>query len=164
MAKKSLCALLILTFALAFQRTAPAQDKSINSQISVQDWQGLGRLKPGKAIVVRTKQGKEFAGKFADINGSRLGLALGFNILDFEQSDIAEVRRKSNSRKGRIIGAVVGLFAGASIGFRMDANQTGPPFSESVTPQITVLGGALGYLIGLHFDNKRKGKLLYQSQ
>jgi hypothetical protein len=173
MAKKVLTALLVLTFAFASQPAALAQDKADSSPQPVQDWQGLRDLKPGKVIVVYTKQGKQFEGKFVDIKGSTLGLALGFNILDFEHGDIEEIHRKPRyKRKGRFIGALVGVVAGAmiagSIGLKMEANQKGPPFPDSPAPLIIGVGafggGGLGYAIGLRFDNKRKGKLLYKSR
>jgi hypothetical protein len=172
MVKKLLASLLLLAFMLPIHPVALGQANSDSSPQPVPDWQGLRDLKPGKVIVVYTKQGKEIEGKFVDIQGSTLGLALGFTILDFEQGEIEEVHRKPSSRrKGRIIGTLVGVFAGgmigAHIGLRMEANQKGPPFPESPGPLVTGLGvfggGALGYAIGLRFDHKRKGKLLYKS-
>jgi hypothetical protein len=170
MTNKFLAALLVLAFAFALRPPALAQDKADSSKPAVQDWQGLRDLKPGKVIVVYTRQGKEIEGKFVDIKGSTLGLALGFDIWDFEQSEIEEVHRKPRyKRKGRIIGALIGTFVGgilsASIGLRMEENT--PPGVESPAPAVTglgVFGGAgIGYAIGLRFDNKRKGKLLYRS-
>lgn len=173
MAQKLLASLLVLTLAFALRPAAHAQVKADSPPQPVQDWQGLRNFKPGKVIVVYTKQGKQIEGKFVDIKGSTLGLALGFDILDFEQREIEEVHRKPSSRrKGRIIGTLIGVFVGgmiaARIGLRMEANQKGPPFPDSPAPAITGLGvatgGALGYAIGLRFDNKRKGKLLYKSR
>jgi len=173
MTKNFLASLLILAFTAAMAPVARSQGNPDKPQEPVKDWQGLRNLKPGKPIVVYTRRGQEFEGKFVDIQGSTLGLALDFNILDFEQSEIEEVRQKPGSRrKGRIIGTLIGAFVGGMIatpiGLRMEANQTGPPSPDSPAPVITGLGvvggGALGYAIGLRFDNKRKGKLLYKSR
>lgn len=165
MTKGTLAVLLVLTFVLA--PLAQAQEKSSPSQ--VHDWQGLRDLKPGKAIIVYTRQGKEFAGKFADINGGILGLALGATVLDFEQSDIAEVRQKTSRKKGRIIGEIIGTLAGALVaaGIAVKTEQNGTVPQETLGFGAGMLGmvggGSLGYAIGLQFDNKRKGKLLYKS-
>ena len=106
MAKKLSASLLLLAFALAIHPVVLAQANSDKTQPPVHDWQGLRDLEPGKVIVVYTKQGQQFEGKFVDIQGSKMGLALGFNILDFEQSDIEEIHRKPRyKRKGRYIGA-----------------------------------------------------------
>jgi len=172
MPKKFLAGLLILTFALTFRHAAFAQDKSDNSQKPVQDWQALLNLRPNTVIVVNTRQGKEFEGPFVDLKGSTLGLASGFNILDFEQSDIEEVRQKPSRRKGRIIGTVVGFLVGAMIGASLDtriddrARANGPPYPDSFATLTGVGGfggGAVGYTIGRRLDN-RKGKLLFKSK
>ena len=172
MAKQLSASLLLLAFALAIHPVALGQANSDKSQQTVHDWQGLRDLEPGKVIVVYTKQGKEFEGKFVDIKGSTLGLALGFNILDFEQNDIEEIHRKPRyKRKGRFIGAIIGVFVGGMlagpIAAKVEANQKGPSLENSPGPAIVgvgAFGGAgIGYAIGLRFDNKRKGKLLYKS-
>lgn len=172
MTKKLFASLLMLAFVLTIQPAALSQANSEKSPQPVQDWQGLRNLEPGKVIVVYTRQGKQIEGKFVDIKGSTLGLALGFNILDFEQSDIEAIYRKPRyKRKGRFIGAVVGVFVGGMIAgpiaLKAEANYKGPP-ENSPAPAIEGVGafggGAIGYAIGLRFDNKRKGKLLYKSR
>jgi hypothetical protein len=173
MTKKLLASMLMLAFALALQPVALGQANSEKSPQPAPDWQGLRDLKPGKVIVVYTRQGKEIEGKFVDIKGSTLGVALGFNILDFEQSDIEAIYRKPRfKRKGRFIGAIVGVFVGGMIAgpfaLKAEANHKGPSLEDSPAQAIEALGafggGALGYAIGLRFDNKRKGKLLYKSR
>jgi hypothetical protein len=167
MAKKLLALMLMLMFGLG--PAALAQDKA-NSSPPVQDWQGLRNLKPGKEIVIHTRKGKIFEGKFADLKGSTLGLALGFNVFDFDQSDIEAVHEKPSRRKARIVGAIIGTLAGAIIAagltVKFEENQTGPQESAGFGVGIVGMtgGGALGYYIGRRLDDKRKGKLLYKSR
>lgn len=167
MAKRIAAGVLMLTIGFAALPAAFAQDK--DSPQPVQDWQSLRGLKPGTVIVVYTTQGKEIEGKFADLKGSILGLTFGFEVLDFDQRDITEVRRKPSRRKGRIIGTVIGTLAGAMLAAgvtaKIEENLKAPQETSALGSGMLGMagGGSLGYAIGLRFDNKRKGKLLYKS-
>lgn len=166
MAKKFLASLLALIFAIAAPSVAQTQANADQSPATVQDWQGLRNVKAGQSLVVYTKKGKEIEGKFADFAGGKLNLTLGFDVISFEQSEIQEVRKKTSRKKGRIIGAIVGTVAGAMVGAAAGL-KTETPGTESAAPTImgvsAVGAGGIGYAIGLHYDRKRKGKLLYKA-
>lgn len=166
MAKKFLASLLILIFALAAPFVAQTQPDAGKSPTTVPDWQGLRNVKVGQSLVVYTKNGKEIEGKFADFAGGTLNLTLGFDVISFQPNEIQEVRQKSARKKGRIIGAIVGTLAGAIIGAAAGL-KTETPGVESAAPSImgaSAFGaGGIGYAIGLHYDRKRKGKLLYRA-
>lgn len=176
MSKKVLALLLALAFGLTIRPIALSQTNTNASQPSVQDWQGLRDLKPGKRLTVETKQGREIVAKFVDITGSKLTLSYGFDILSLEQRDIQRVYlQKGSSRKkkaiiGAVFGGIVGLVIGAKIGAGIDAREKGPPFQDALTPGgatavYSMLGGAaVGYGIGHLLGGKRKGKLLYESK
>ena len=169
MTQKILTCMLGLTIVFASLPLALAQNKANGSAPPLPDWQGLADVKPGKKIVVYTRQGKIFEGKFVDLNGSTLGLAFGFKILDFQQSEIAEVRQTSSRKKGRIVGAIIGTLAGvilaAGVTSKLEENLQAPQEANALGAGMLgmVGGGSLGYAIGLRFDNKGKGKLLYKS-
>jgi hypothetical protein len=179
MTNKVLALLLVLAFALTIPSVALGQTKSDNSEPSAQDWQGLRGLKPGKRLLVETKQGKEIAAKFVDVNGSKLNLSYGFDILSLEQREIQRVylQKVGSSRKkkaiiGAVFGGIVGLVIGAKIGANIDSNnrKTGPPFEDApTTGQATAIysmlgGAAAGYGIGHLLGGKGKGKLIYESK
>jgi hypothetical protein len=127
--------------------------------------------------LVETKQGRVIEAKFVDVNGSKLTLSYGFDILSLEQRDIQRVylqkvgaSRKKKAIIGAVFGGIVGLVIGAKIGAGIDARENGPPFEDALTPGgataiYSMLGGAaVGYGIGHLLGGKRKGKLLYESK
>jgi hypothetical protein len=179
MTKKVLTLLLILAFALTNRPVIRGQTNANRSQPVAQDWQGMRDVKPGRILLVETKQGRIVEAKFVDVAGSKLSLSQGFDILILEQSDLQRVslqKTGSSRRKKAIIGAVLGgiagLVVGAKVGIGIDARERekGPPFQDalttgSATAIYSMLGGAaLGYGIGHQLGGKRKGKLLYESK
>lgn len=174
MANKVLASLLILAFALT---NARGQTNTNTSQPSIHDWQGLSNLKPGTKLLVETKQGREIEAKFVDIVGSKLSLSYGFNILSLEQSDIQSAylqKGRSSRKKAAIIGALVGAFAGFTIGSKigLDIDESkrrkGPPFEDALTTgqgiavSLALGGAAAGYGIRHLLGGKHKG-LIYRS-
>jgi hypothetical protein len=178
MTNKVLASLLILIFVLTIQSVALGQTNTNASQPAVQDWQGLRELKPGKRLLVETKQGRVIDANFADVTGSKLNLSYGFDILSVEQRDIQRVYlQKGSSRKkkaiiGAVVGGIVGLVIGAKVGLGVDARarEKGPPFQDAPTTgdgiaiYSTLGGAALGYGVGHLLGGKRNGKLLYESK
>jgi hypothetical protein len=176
MTKKVLTSLLILAFALTNRPVAPGQTNTTRSQPAAQDWQDLRDVKPGKILLVETKQGRMIEAKFVDVAGSKLALSHGFDILVLEQRDLQRVYLQTGSSRrkkaiiGAVLGGIVGLVIGAKVGAGIDAREAGPPFQDALTPggataiYLMLGGAALGYGIGHQLGGKRKGKLLYESK
>ena len=173
MTRKFLAPVLMLAFTLTLQTIALGQAKTDQSPQPAQDWQGLRDLKPGRQLIIYTKQGKEIDGYFAGITGSTLNLH-DFPPMSLEQRDLETVRVwKDPQKKGRIIGTIVGFlagsFIGASIGIKIEERQMARGvFSDSPGIGPTALGGfggaGLGYFIGSRIDRNAKGKLLFKSR
>ena len=165
--------ILVMTTPVALAQTSNSGQASTN--VTVQDWQGLRELKPGKKIWVEFKSGigDPFEGKFVSAIGSKLNLIDDGYPLSLEQRDIQRVYglkgRWSRSKAAKIgagIGMLAGTLLGVDRGIRAEG-QVGHVSSEADTAPAfigffvgTLAGAGLGALLG----RKRKGELLYEAK
>jgi hypothetical protein len=174
MKSRVLAWLLTLALVLSVSPVTPAQTgnslQTVNA--TVQDWQELSDLEPGKKVLVELKNGNELEGKFVGITGSHLNLDGDGYVYNVEQREIQRVYRlkgKWSRRTTASIGALVGLVGGSIIGGRkmtkLERDPNRIPSEADEIPLITgvslgILGGAG---LGALFGGKRKGKLLYKA-
>jgi len=162
-----------------FLTTTPitrTQTKNVDeaATTSVQDWQGLAKLKRGKQVLIELKDdGRTAEGKFVSVSGTTLTLLEDGSNVTLEQNEIQKVYRlKGKWSRGTAakisggIGMFVGTFVGAGRGVALE-REVGHVGSERDTLPAFVgffVGSVVGAGVGALVGGKRRGKLLYEAK
>jgi hypothetical protein len=163
--------LFLTTTPITRTQTKSAEESATTS---VQDWQGLAKLKRGKQVLIELKDdGRSAEGKFVSISGTKLTLLEDGTNVTLEQNEIQRVYRlqgKWSRGTTAKIGAGIGMFVGTLVGagrmIRLE-REVGHVGSDRDTLPAVVgffVGSLAGAGIGALVGGKRRGKLLYEAK
>ena len=109
-------------------------------------------VQPGQRLVLTTMDGDTVRGRFQglELDASRLLMRTGDGTRTFSESDVREIRQRSDRLWN---GALIGLGAGALGGIVFGSSRPGCEYEASFCGGVGFLAGApLGALVGLTVD------------
>ena len=154
---KSCVAVLIVAVLALVPSAALAQEAAVFEGV-----QAL--LRPGDDLIVKDAAGIATRGKFQSISGDSLRVVSRGSIREFLQKDVIEIRQRHKDRigdgakKGLIVGAALGLLAGATASSRGVHNGEAP-LAGVVTGM--VYGAAIGAIIDA---SKKTERVVYRAR
>src|SRR5262247_3358117 len=110
----------VLIVVCLLSQSVVAKTKQVN------DWNNVRILEIGSFIVVKTKRGEHFEGKFEMATVSTLSIAVDVStamrrVIDLPKDDVKEVRKRMPRAASAALGTAVGLGAGIGIGAIVDS-------------------------------------------
>lgn len=134
------------------------------AQTDKNDWNNLQKLTSGTTLKIKLKSGEKLEGKLSAVTADSISLSLNNRTSatrEFPKAEIAEVRRKSNTRTAAFAGALAagGFFLGAAAGYGIgevsDADGAIPDYVGALVG--VGVGAVCGALIG------NRGVLVYKA-
>jgi hypothetical protein len=152
---RKLCSLMIV---LALSSATAFAQKATSS------WANVENLNNGTKIVVTTKNGREFVGVKRQSTDDTLFMETKFAVqgsrtISLTKDEIAEVSKTKSKWFYPLIGAAIGIAAGAAIGSTQDHPGSDDPTIGRVLGG--GLGGAIGLAAGAGFMRKPGTKTIY---
>ena len=129
---------------------------------NLNDWNNVRILDPGDTIVVKTRIGEKYEGRFDHATADKLFVVVDIphamrRVIELQKDEVKEVRKKIPQSTSLAICTGVGLGAGLAIGAAVDAQDKygeDPGLGKRV---FGLLGLTLGLAVstGVHFNGKR---------
>ncbi|MCA1636522.1 MAG: hypothetical protein LC802_23245, partial [Acidobacteria bacterium] len=128
------------------------------------DWAALQTLSPGEKIVVKTKDGDRFTGRFESASDILLVFEDDGRKVSLARDSIRRVQL--NRGKSRLKGLLFGAAIGGGIGFAVGGALYFPNRGDIVgttVPGATALGASIGAGIGAGFGKGNKNETIYEA-
>jgi hypothetical protein len=129
---------------------------------NLNDWNNVRILNPGDTIVIKTRIGEKYEGRFDHATADKLFVVVDIphvmkRIIELQKDEVKEVRKKIPQTTSLAICTGIGFGAGLAIGAAVDAQDKFGEDPGLGKRAFSLLGLTLGLAVGtgVHFNGKR---------